>query len=127
MAMNDKLVNELLELRKYSKRKGMMYIIIPDEQKEIKGRTVTSISIARPKTIFKAEELDDFIKFMTSEAEFAGKIEYGEEHPVWERLIVNSKGRWYYKFLLSDARIELCPIPLNAVIPSDKISPVEIT
>ena len=51
--MNDKLVNELLELRKYSKRKGMMYIIIPDEQKEIKGGTVTSISIARPKQYSK--------------------------------------------------------------------------
>lgn len=113
--MKTELTDDLLDFRKKSKGKGTMYIIIPNSGEEDEYVRRQNIYIATPKTLFTPEELDGFIKFLLESAEFDGKMVKGKQHNIWKDLVKNSSKRDYYKFLLNDSWIEICPIPLKDI------------
>ena len=63
-AMDNKLVDELLELRKSCMGKGIVYIVIPNDPMD------TKIGVITPKSIFSTQELDDFLQFIISSSDF---------------------------------------------------------
>lgn len=112
--------DELLDFRKDCKGKGTMYIIIPNGSEFMVRQ---NIHIATPRQIFTSEELDDFIKFLLDNSTFDGLIPDGSEHPIWTDLVKDSRKKRYYRFLLEDSWIEICPVALRNITyksPSEK-------
>lgn len=113
-AMDNKLVDELLELRKSCMGKGIVYIVIPNDPMD------TKIGVITPKSIFSTQELDDFLQFIISSSDFIGKLKYG--HPVWQSVIKRPRKKTFYGMKLSDSSIEMTAIPLEDLIKRGKNS-----
>ena len=109
MIDKDKIVDELLDMRDECTGKGIMYIMIPNEDPN-------DIRIATPKNIFSPSELDDFIRFMLEHSNFSGKMEQGSQNSVWDFLIKKVDKKQFFSFDLVDAKIELVGVSLKDII-----------
>lgn len=102
----NKLANDILDLRNQSVGKGFMYIILKEGEKDI--------PVFSPKRVLEGEDRDGFIKFILESAEFKGKVKPYSD--VWKTLIVNPEKRDYYRFLLSDSALEITTVKLSEII-----------
>lgn len=107
--MNNKLVNEFLDFRKECKGKYVMYITVHD-------KNTSEIGISTPKRKLREDELDDFLKYLLDSANFEGRIRKNDEHSIWKKLIDDTYSKTFYRFGLSNARIEVVSVNMSDII-----------
>lgn len=107
--MNNKLVNEFLDLRKECKGRCVMYITVHDDN-------TSGIGISTPKRKLKGNELDNFLKYLLDSSKFEGRIGKNDEHSIWGKLINDTYSKTFYKFCLSNARIEVVSVNMSDIV-----------
>ncbi len=104
---DNSLVNDLLELRRLSNGKAVIYIIIPCPEEREGGEIVQEIVVARPKRIISSSVLDTTLKryMKNMKVKFSGKIN-SEPHEIWEKLLKKPyTNRPFFRFDYPDESI----------------------
>lgn len=111
--MNDNyFVDSYLDLRKQAKRMGysIAYIIVPNPGN-------AEISVARPRKNMKVSELDELLRFFLENAKSYEVLPPGQQHPVWEKVIVGWTSKKYFRFDLDgESWVEATLVKFNEVI-----------